>query len=1040
MSTTLAQLRALFAAPDREYRPVPWWLFTGAMAEPEMRRQLDLMREQGIYEFFVFPIYGMETPYLSEEFLRQVGFALDYGRRHGVRVWIYDEYNWPSGVCAGYVLRDHPWTRYRALKWALRWAENADQSVEVAYEGDFVAARAIAADGSVTEIVPPSPGAPVNYSGPLATVVVFYTAVMHVRFPYAYGADWAPQEESYVDVLNPAAIAKFIEYTHEVYARHFKRHMPEVLPGFFTDEPGIYESLPFTGDLFEAFRERYGYDLQPRLHELLLDVGDFRRTRYDYWRLTSERVGEAYHLQIRKWCDDHGVHYTGHLPGEETLWEVLRYNGDIWEASRWMSIPGIDMLANMTGYGGGQPHMFYQGVDTRLFHVTPKLIASTCRFTGAKRMLSEAFGVSTFGLTAAEMRWGANWQAALGVNLFNDNTFEYSLAEFRKWMISGKHFTTPWFQRYRLFSDYCARLCRMHAEGEMAAEVAVLYPRTATFCLADGRVLQSGGRDLPAWQDMQQAVGAVTEGLVRWQWDFDFLYEQLFDEAAVEGDALVVRGARYRAVILPAAVAVPALVARRLGQFARAGGLVLAVGSLPEYCPDDALDPRSAMAAARTIPLGDQTEEMLDAELARVLRPPLRVKGAQARLIVSSRRRYPDGDLFFVANMGREPAALQVDLAGGPACELWDLDSGMIFDAGAAPAGEGCRAALDLAPGQGVFLSPRAQTGAPAWAARPLAEQLLGDEWEFKVTPGNALRLAVEVRFDRDGRGEAERWYEPSPAGRASAGPRPDGVSAEEASGLRMRERVWAWLPTRESTLPVDLTPEEAPEHWMRARVLCCADLDGLRLVVDGAHVIAGYLDGERLPDPAPFTLWDHENLAYALPPMGVGEHWIVLRARTSKYHSPRIRGSLGYPLSALDPVVLLGDFALESEEPLPTIGRRQPTIRTGDWTSQGYLYFAGVGEYRQVVRVGNRRGRAWLDFGACRDVLEVEVNGRPLGARGWPPYRFEVTGALHEGDNEVVVRVFSTLGNLIWEHYSHAPRVVFPTGLLAPCKVVWTE
>lgn len=329
MPSALTDQRALFVSPNREYRPVPWWCWTGRMTEPEMRRQLEAMRQQRIYEFFIFPIYGMETAYCSEEYFRQVAFTLEHCCKRGMKAWIYDEYTWPSGVCAGFVLRDHPWSRYTALRWEIQTAGSENESVEAPYEGAFVAARAVAPDGQVSELTPQSPGAPVAYSGGPATIVVFSTAVAHARYPYAFGADWLPQEESYIDALNPEAVAKFIEYTHQQYARRFKQHMPHTMPGFFTDEPCLQEMLPYTSDLFEAFRKRYGYDLEPRLHELLLDVGEFRRTRYDYWRLVSERFGEAYHRQIRQWCDEHGLVYTGHLSGEETLYWALRWNGDI---------------------------------------------------------------------------------------------------------------------------------------------------------------------------------------------------------------------------------------------------------------------------------------------------------------------------------------------------------------------------------------------------------------------------------------------------------------------------------------------------------------------------------------------------------------------------------------------------------------------------------------------------------------------------------------------------------------------------------------
>jgi hypothetical protein len=44
------------------------------------------------------------------------------------------------------------------------------------------------------------------------------------------------------------------------------------------------------------------------------------------------------------------------------------------------------------------------------------------------------------------------------------------------------------------------------------------------------------------------------------------------------------------------------------------------------------------------------------------------------------------------------------------------------------------------------------------------------------------------------------------------------------------------------------------------------------------------------------------------------------------------------------------------------------------------------------------------------RGTAEVEINGKPVGARVWSPYRFDIAGALRSGRNRIVVRVFNTL------------------------------
>jgi hypothetical protein len=45
---------------------------------------------------------------MGEDWLALVGRCLDAGKRRGMKVWLYDEYNWPSGSCKGRVPSENP--------------------------------------------------------------------------------------------------------------------------------------------------------------------------------------------------------------------------------------------------------------------------------------------------------------------------------------------------------------------------------------------------------------------------------------------------------------------------------------------------------------------------------------------------------------------------------------------------------------------------------------------------------------------------------------------------------------------------------------------------------------------------------------------------------------------------------------------------------------------------------------------------------------------------------------------------------------------
>jgi len=119
-----------------------------------------------------------------------------------------------------------------------------------------------------------------------------------------------------------------------------------------------------------------------------------------------------------------------------------------------------------------------------------------------------------------------------------------------------------------------------------------------------------------------------------------------------------------------------------------------------------------------------------------------------------------------------------------------------------------------------------------------------------------------------------------------------------------------------------------------------------------------------------------------------------------------------------LQPVVLVGEFAVAEDGRLETW--RGTIEATQAWEQQRLPHFAGLGTYRRRVN-WRGEGRVVLHLPNCHDAVEAFVSGQPCGIRVWPPYIFDITEALREGDNEVELRVSNTLGNIILETYAGA-------------------
>lgn len=83
--------------------PSVFWFLNGKLEAAEIRRQLTMMREKGFDEVIPHARYGLETAFLSEDWFNVYDVIVEEAALHGMRIWIYDELNWPSGTGGGKV-------------------------------------------------------------------------------------------------------------------------------------------------------------------------------------------------------------------------------------------------------------------------------------------------------------------------------------------------------------------------------------------------------------------------------------------------------------------------------------------------------------------------------------------------------------------------------------------------------------------------------------------------------------------------------------------------------------------------------------------------------------------------------------------------------------------------------------------------------------------------------------------------------------------------------------------------------------------------
>jgi len=284
---------------------IPMGAMTGHPTGQELRDWLDRYLDVGIDQFMIYARSGLEIKYLSADWFEACRCLVEHAARRGMAIWIYDEFNWPSGGAGGNVLACDPAFAARKL---LAYRERPDEAAVEPITGGRAFCR------------------------------IARTADSHAH-----------------DVLNPDAVDCFIRLTHEQYAEHFAKHFGSTIKGFFTDEPSfaygnaaqgdsrVALELPWYPELETEYRGRSGRDFRSDLAEHLDG-----RTPADLWSTYAALLGVRFRFafteRISRWCEAHGVISTGHFTNEFSPQTAIAYSGDPMMVTRSLTMPGIDEI------------------------------------------------------------------------------------------------------------------------------------------------------------------------------------------------------------------------------------------------------------------------------------------------------------------------------------------------------------------------------------------------------------------------------------------------------------------------------------------------------------------------------------------------------------------------------------------------------------------------------------------------------------------------------------------------------------------------
>lgn len=1031
-SKNCQELLENFRHPASQYRGAPFWSWNGRLEEEELRRQIRQMKAAGLGGFFMHARVGLNTPYLSEKWFNCIKACIDEARKQEMKAYLYDEDRWPSGSAGGLVTAD----RQYSLRMLI--AETFQDPARLQPTADTIAIFRARLDGDRASQV--------ERLAELPDKLETGESLIHFYRKLQEPSPWH-NNSSYLDVLNPEAVEKFIDVTYEPYFREVGEQFGKASPAIFTDEPNYggvnvncgdnCRSTPWTDRLPELFRQRFGFELLDHLPELFYRVEGvpYSRALYCYMEELTTLFVNSYSRQIGEWCARHHIAFTGHVLWEDTLDLQAGFVGNCMRFYEYMQLPGMDQLGE-----------FWQIFDT------VKQLASAARQFGRQWRLTETYGCTGWHFPFAGHKAIGDWQTVLGVNLRCQHLAWYTMeGEAKRDYPAAISRQSPWFRYYGFVEDYFARLNTVLSEGREIREILVIHPIESMW------LLMAGDREHnPAVKALQHGFTATRNQLLANHLDFDYGDEDILArhaEVAMVDDRPVLRvgQATYRAVVLPPLLTLRSSTLKLLQQFQAAGGLITA--AVPDRLPVclDAEEDKSLPATLQPLLTPDWLAALNLVRRVAIDDPA----GRPAEVVLYQLRERKDGLALMLCNTGfphpfsgemvdkvrarernRGYERLTVKVLAPAAGEWLELDpaDGRTYLAEARQIPGGWELATSLAgletrlfllvPAGSVKAAPR-----PNWTVQR-REPLAPAHWDYQLDEPNVAVLDFARYRIAAGEWQPETFI-------LTIDDRIRQAMDEQPRGGAMVQ-PWARQPSAKPPVAIELAYRFHCDVIPHTPVyLAMEQPEAAEILINGVKLDPARSDG----------FWVDESLKKLPLPSGalrIGENCCTVR--------------LAYQIdcSGLEAMFLLGDFGVRTAGTTSTLLAPPPTLATGDWVAQGLPNYSGNLAYSLDWQYRPTGERVFLKAGDIGGTaLRILVNGQTVGLVGWPPYELELTDALQPGRNRLTLEVLGCRRNSHGPFYwgdlylewtgptemkacERTERLLMPSGLLTPPELLF--
>lgn len=656
--------------PDDARIMMRWWWFGPSVTKAELDRELRVMKEGGIGGVEVQPVYPLlpddkkagikNLPYLSDEFLEMLRFTSDKTKELGMRMdltlgsgWSFGGAKTPLSEAAGQIRFERVKIDKNTKRVPLPAMIYAEQ-----LHGVFLAKTNgnVIEEGSLkelTDIRDDNVFLPETSDGNEVLFFIGGKSGMQVKRP-------AVDAEGYVlNHLDKTSVENYLKNTGDrLYSAFDNANVPY---SFFCDSLEVYQQ-DWTNGFLEEFQKRRGYDLKPYLPALAMDMGkQTAEIRYDWGRTLTELFNENFMIPMQDWgkknktkfrIQGYGIppvsissnQWADISDGEGAQWKVVR-------AARWAS------SAN---------------------HIYGRNITSSETWTW---LHSPAFRAAPLDLKAE-----ADIHFLQGINQLIGHGWAYTppQVEYPGWRFyaAGEYSErNPWYIVMPDLAKYLQRMSWLMRQGEQKNDVALYLPNADAYAhfsaakvhLIDVEKELVGEKIMPALFESGYNLNFFDDGMLN-------------SVGKVEKENLVLGASKHKAVILPGIERIPLESLRKLDEFVKAGGIVIATRNLPSIVPGmKATEAEQAELKSTVARLFDgknpkvkfvQNDEEAGEALKKILIPDAKISPS-GKDFGFVHRKTDDADIYFVANTSNVKKSVEISFRNfGKNAEVWNAIDG----------------------------------------------------------------------------------------------------------------------------------------------------------------------------------------------------------------------------------------------------------------------------------------------------------------------------------------------------------------------------